>query len=204
MTEKPKLSADEQREIFRRFLYETGLTLVAFGKLCGLTNPMLSMFENGKRELSDKAWGRVHDAMNKVVVRNRARLEVKRAKVSEAAAKLPLTGYLSEMFLPNSREIVDRTRIAKSALRVKQVLDQIAERPSGKAELKALVEDLIGILGENLEERKRWLLRLQNLSSVDDPVIAEIMESFRREIETLEKQLAGKTSVTPAAEESAD
>jgi transcriptional regulator with XRE-family HTH domain len=39
-----------------------------------------------------------------------------------------------------------------------------------------------------LAERRDFLTRLQNLSSVDDPVIAEIIESFRREIAELEQQ----------------
>src|SRR5207245_188840 len=89
MTEQTKqLSADEQREIFRRFLYETRLTLVAFGKLCGLTNPMLSMFENGKRGLSDKAWVRVYDAMEKVAFENRANLEIRGGALHAAIAAL--------------------------------------------------------------------------------------------------------------------
>ncbi len=39
-------------------------------------------------------------------------------------------------------------------------------------------------------ERKRQLLALENLKSIDDPIISEIIESFRREIEEKDAILA--------------
>jgi transcriptional regulator with XRE-family HTH domain len=39
-----------------------------------------------------------------------------------------------------------------------------------------------------LKERRRWLPLLEKATSIDDPIIAEIIESFRREIAELEQQ----------------
>jgi transcriptional regulator with XRE-family HTH domain len=121
--------------------------------------------------------GDVADILWKTLTRTsyeQRKLEAREAKRQARLFGVPLTGSLSEMSMPNSRKIV--TRIAKNALRVEQERDQLKARVS----------------------------RLENLKGIDDPVIAEVIESYRREIETLEKQLTEKTPVTPSAEEGAD
>jgi transcriptional regulator with XRE-family HTH domain len=49
-----------------------------------------------------------------------------------------------------------------------------------------------------LKERKRYLPRLENITSVDDPVIQEITASFRREIADLEAALRSQKVQTDA------
>jgi len=51
-----------------------------------------------------------------------------------------------------------------------------------------MADTLLNERAELLAERKSFLSRLKSLSSIEDPVIAEIMESFRREISELEQQ----------------
>jgi DNA-binding transcriptional regulator YiaG len=51
-----------------------------------------------------------------------------------------------------------------------------------------MVRTLLAERDTLLAERRDFLTRLQNLSSIDDPVIAEVIESFRREIAELEQQ----------------
>jgi len=38
-------------------------------------------------------------------------------------------------------------------------------------------------------ERKRQLAALENLQSIDDPIISELIESFRRELSEKDKQI---------------
>ena len=54
-----KLSLRDRRRLLRAFRKQTGLTLVELGKLSGLSNPMLSQFENGNVNLSAEAASRL-------------------------------------------------------------------------------------------------------------------------------------------------
>jgi transcriptional regulator with XRE-family HTH domain len=52
-----------------------------------------------------------------------------------------------------------------------------------------LAGEVIEKLREHRIERKRQLAALENLQSIDDPIISELIESFRREIAEKDKQL---------------
>ena len=83
----------QQRKMLRKFREQYSVTLVEFGQLCGISNPMLSQFENGNRNLSPDAWARVQAAMEKwPAIKKRARMLTTRMFADEfladAAARL--------------------------------------------------------------------------------------------------------------------
>jgi|HubBroStandDraft_6_1064221.scaffolds.fasta_scaffold624439_2 transcriptional regulator with XRE-family HTH domain len=155
MPENPtKVPLRERRKLLRLFRKQNRMSLSALGELAGLSQPMLSQFENGDRDLSEEAWTRVLDAMEKFLLRANANYKAEIAQAQETAAKLGARPYRG----------------------FKEALEHI--------DLKSLLEHSSKVL----EEKKSQAERLKSLSSIDDPVIAEIMESFRREIIELERQ----------------
>jgi transcriptional regulator with XRE-family HTH domain len=94
--ESPDLSTSERRELFRQFRKYTGITLTAFGEICGLTNPMLSMFEADKRDLSDKAWARVFAAITQVVAQYEAKYKAEHAKLSGETTRIIVNNAVIE------------------------------------------------------------------------------------------------------------
>lgn len=75
-------------KLLRKFRKQYGIKLVEFGKLCKISQPMLSQFERGDHNLSDEAWTRVLEAMGKLLLEDENRRKEERAKASETAAKL--------------------------------------------------------------------------------------------------------------------
>lgn len=99
MTEtRERLPLSERRELLRDFRKQCGVTLTELGKLAHVSQPMLSQFENGARDLSAEAWDRVLDAMEKFLSRAKAEIIEKNeglkqqlAKAGETAEKLGVT-----------------------------------------------------------------------------------------------------------------
>lgn len=61
-----KKSADERGRLLRDFRKVYGVTLEEMAKLIGLSQPMLTRFETGTRNLSADAWARLLIAMGKI------------------------------------------------------------------------------------------------------------------------------------------
>lgn len=105
MTEtRERLPLSERRELLGDFRKQCGVTLTELGKLAHVSQPMLSQFENGARDLSAEAWDRVLGAMEKFLEANNAKqreriaeLEHERAKAEETAEKLGVTVALDLM-----------------------------------------------------------------------------------------------------------
>lgn len=83
----------QRRQQLRKFRKEYGITLANFGKLAGVSQPMLSRFERGRRDLSPEAWTRVLQTMGKLLDEDEKRRRAKRAKAEQTAAKLGVLLY---------------------------------------------------------------------------------------------------------------
>jgi transcriptional regulator with XRE-family HTH domain len=102
MTDK-KLPLRDRRRLLRAFRKLTGLTLVELGKLSGLSNPMLSQFENGKVNLSAGAASRLLAVIGDIaanfvpnpITEDRAKSSAKMVLVQKIAAKLGASVALS-------------------------------------------------------------------------------------------------------------
>src|SRR5580704_2046878 len=94
MPENPtKVPLRERRKLLRLFRKQNRMSLSALGELAGLSQPLLSQFENGDRDLSEEAWTRVLDAMEKFLLRANANYKAEIAQAQETAAKLGARPY---------------------------------------------------------------------------------------------------------------
>jgi transcriptional regulator with XRE-family HTH domain len=89
-----KVPVHRRRKLLRAFRKQYGITLTEFGKVAGLSNPMLSQFENRARVLSDEAWSRVLAAMSKLLSEDEAKRKRELAKAEQTATKLGVFGGL--------------------------------------------------------------------------------------------------------------
>src|SRR5690242_18164572 len=78
MTEQVTLQ--QRRKTLRQFREEAGLSLEDLGKACGLSRSTLSRFENGERDLSEDAYNRVLEAIEKFLTKKRKALRLEEAK----------------------------------------------------------------------------------------------------------------------------
>jgi transcriptional regulator with XRE-family HTH domain len=78
------VSLGAKRKLLRRFRKKYGIGLVRFGKLARISQPMLSQFERGDRNLSAEAWVRVLDTIDKLVAEG----ATARAKEIQGARKV--------------------------------------------------------------------------------------------------------------------
>lgn len=99
MNETAKVPLGQRRKLLRAFRKQYGITLTDLGKLAGLSNPMLSQFENGNRDLSAEAWTRVLKAMSDLITEDNTKRLAEIGKAKETAAKLGAPGLdiLGEM-----------------------------------------------------------------------------------------------------------
>lgn len=149
--ESPALSTPERRERFRQFLKYTGITLIDFGEICGLTNPMLSMFKTEKRDLSDKAWARVDAAMTQVVAQHEAEYKAAAAKLSGETTRIIVNNAVSEA--KRKRQVEDAASTAVTDV-WKVVLSWTAACESRlSAEAREREKESLQLLKENVRDR---------------------------------------------------
>lgn len=206
----------EDRRNAAKFRDELGVTQADVAHMAKVSQAKLSLWENQfvdftpaelKRvgEVFDKLWKK-HGAPGfkamlagtwaeqrakwnkKQITRGRKSLR-KQARLSQMALaeKIGITVKRYQAFEANRIDLTDGEH-AKWADTISSILTQrLAANPWMRPAFMA--DNLLKERAELLAERKGFLSRLQSLVSIDDPVIAEIMESFRREIAQLEEQV---------------
>jgi transcriptional regulator with XRE-family HTH domain len=123
-----------KRRLLRKFREQYGITLVELGKLAGISQPMLSQFESGDRNLSPDAWADVLIAIGKLLEEYEAKRNEQFLKAKETAAKLtnsPLPSFIPPLMAeallsptPETQEQIE-TR-AEFFSEVEQVANDIA------------------------------------------------------------------------------
>jgi transcriptional regulator with XRE-family HTH domain len=81
MKNQENASPKERRKLLRAVRKLSGITLVELGKAANLSQPMLTQFERGDRDLSPEAWGRMVSALGKLIVRREAKRREQGAKL---------------------------------------------------------------------------------------------------------------------------
>ncbi|SRR6266567_893725 len=66
-----RFSLDQRRKVVRKFRKQLKLSQTEFAALAGLSAPMLSLFENGQRDLSAAAFVRVEDAITEALAQRK-------------------------------------------------------------------------------------------------------------------------------------
>lgn len=89
ITEKALL--DERRQLLRELRQAGRIDLKKFANRANISYAMLSQFENGKRNLSEKAWKRVRGVLEKYYHRPNAAMKAKRSSVREIIGRLDPT-----------------------------------------------------------------------------------------------------------------
>jgi len=111
---------DERRRRVRDFREHVGMDLKAFAKLAKISYAMLSQFENGNRNLSEKAWGRVQGAIEKIYHRPGIAAKVDPSTLRQIVGSLTANvGYpvLTTKYDAQTRqELDDDLKFAKSIL----------------------------------------------------------------------------------------
>lgn len=186
----------------------------------GISGSKLSLYENGFVDLTDAELRRLEKVLNALP---------KKSDVKPMPSPLFLiTGKTDDTFAERYAAWSEKKRIkARRSLRRQVKLTQIElareigiprkkliHWETGRLELsdaefakwqQVIIEHYVAQKKADpwarLEVRIQSALNAHEGKILDHPLIMEIMESFRRESETLEEQLTEKTSVTSAAEE---
>jgi len=185
MAETSKAEMRRRGKLLRVFRKRYKITLTELGKIAGLSQPMLSQFERGDHGLSPRAYGRLCAAMGKLLREDEQRRTEERVKASEIAAKLGVGNQLANLaglaglggsdWKPPATVAVAGGYEEAFALCVPR--------------LQAL-QEIFREEAERKRERQRQLAELEvfkNARNIDDPIISELIESFRREIEEKDK-----------------
>jgi transcriptional regulator with XRE-family HTH domain len=212
MPENPtKVPLRERRKLLRLFRKQNRMSLSALGKLAGLSQPMLSQFENGDRDLSEEAWARVLDSMEKFLLTANENYKAEITKAKETAVKLGVSGLLRAQTEPELDGILSSMTAAEAEaaipllenLSAKLDKESVAWRIArvARGELRLKVKEwnaqrlrnlyaLQEMFRKKSEERKRQLEALERLpGALDDPIVVGLIESLRRELEEKSREL---------------
>jgi transcriptional regulator with XRE-family HTH domain len=195
-TEKDKkLTLQERRDLVREFRKRTGCTLVELGELADVSNPMLSQFETGARNLSEKAWERVLDAMKAARKDPKAVLHSQPPYVQRMWHKMrvlylllkadPRTVADYERFLATLRD--EECRVALEEMNTKELIvarEQIADTGSalGGSNRRGIRQF---VASTQPEDRKRWFASAENLPITE---AEKLLNDLRRELKQKESQ----------------
>ena len=103
-----------RRKMLRDFRKRMGVTLVKLGGEAKVSQPMLSQFEKGDRDLSADAWKRVHAAMQTLIEHDKAKHKTEVADAREIAARLGPDMYscIERRFSTDARsEVAEELRL---------------------------------------------------------------------------------------------
>jgi transcriptional regulator with XRE-family HTH domain len=204
-------TADGQRHVVRRLRNGLNLTQAELAQKVQINDSKLSLFENGLIELSDDEWKRV----SRFLFSHKGpwkpgQLDMLagtyEARQAQWQKHLDSRKHTNRRFLRKQAGMSQRELALATGIPRNKIIEWEAGRLELTAKEQAKWQEVIQAaesrrkhsdpwwklkvahyaIEDLLEDRKRWLPRLQNLTSVDDPVIAEIIASFRREISELE------------------
>ncbi len=197
----------ERRKLVREFREQTNLGLTELASIAGLSQPMLSQFENGVRNLSEEAWARVLAAMEKFLLTANENYKAEIAKAEETAAKLGVSGLLRAQTEPELDGILSSMPAGKAEAAI-PLLESLSAKLDGKSVAWRIVRVALGelrlkvkeykterlrnlyALQEIFRERKRQLEALERLpGALDDPIVVGLIESLRRELEEQSREL---------------
>jgi transcriptional regulator with XRE-family HTH domain len=186
MPETP-LTPRQKRKLLRKVREQGGLSLEELGKRSGLSRSMISKFELGKRDLSEQAWQRVADAMEKFLIEDvekfKAQIEKSKAQIAsmerDLAAKQDATGTPARKLgvAPMSLRAlaggaITREAYAESCRRAEQEYG-----PHWREVFQALIDG--GRREQNLEARigeLRDLLAVETHMALDEAEARDIRE----------------------------
>lgn len=217
---------EEQRLLLRELRRNHEITLSELAKVAKVSQPMLSQFERGDRNLSADAWIRTVEAIAKLLTKRRVKRaprlgNLQAALLLDPGAQLAAERERREQELERSLHQLARLGVAitnpqkgiqegwlrttvSSVYRPKNsqtywirfsVNGRAYPEENANTESKEEARNFLNKrteekLREQETERKRQLAALEKLQSrVDDPIISELIESFRREIAEKDKQL---------------
>jgi transcriptional regulator with XRE-family HTH domain len=213
-----KVPLRERRKLVRSFRKQTGLTLKALGELAGLSFAMIAKFENGTRDLSEASWTRLREAMDNFAHTATENYKERIDAAKETVARLSpeaverirenANRILAGDFPIKESEELD-SYIAERFARILGCdvshIESLWKDPNGGAELDRLAAEKLesipfaerSLLHQYaaakalLDRQLRWIESIERAQSqVNDPVLSEIIQSFRSEIAELEKQNA--------------
>lgn len=133
-----KVPLSERRERLRAFRKKNRMSLAEFGKLAGLSQPMLSQFENGDRELSEDAWRRVQKAMDRHLDKNAVQQRGRQPLMSLFAnAPKSEWGKLAPEYERELRRWCSGASVDKIAKEAKIPVGKMLRYEAGRVELTA-------------------------------------------------------------------
>jgi transcriptional regulator with XRE-family HTH domain len=158
----PTLKWYEDPKVFRERRKQLGLTQQRLAKKSSVDRAVIANIESGRRSLTGGVAELLWDALDRMSILRSRELLTPAERASERA-KLKLSEQEYESFFQS-------------------FVEDLKKRD---AELEQKYQSL-------LAKRKGQLEALERATSLDDPIVKEVIETFRREIADLNKQLKKK------------
>ena len=188
-------------QVARKFLRSTReharLNQLELSKLSGVPQSNIHRIEHGKQGISPHVLSRLLRVIEKRIEKNHrdARRDQKVLELSQKYGVLPEADLLA---LWRKEEKAERDRIYKEAFDKYTKEFAALGNLTAYATLRQLVEgtgttsvvplpELLATSRTQEAERKRQLAALENAQSLDDPIVKEVIQLFREEIDRLEK-----------------
>lgn len=170
------------------------ISQLELSKLSGVPQPNLNRIESGEAGFTARTFARLNNALEKRLYANyrHARRAEKLMQLSQKYGPRPQRELLA---LLKTEERAAREIARKTAL--EGYREQFSGPLAQYAALSAIVEGKTNYLAEYAAiivaarqqeiDRKRQLAALESATSLDDPIVQEVIQLFRDEIEKLEK-----------------
>jgi transcriptional regulator with XRE-family HTH domain len=168
----------------RKLREKHGVTLRDLAEVCGIDFTLINKYENGHRDLSEETFWQLRDGIDKVREREE---EEKRDR--QALAQLFEQGQIDR----DTRAALINRFFADPSFRSVYVDEyhKFGALHPDRHLTREQAEAIRARAGERMERNARWIESLEKAQSqVNDPVLSEIILSFRNEIAELEERNA--------------
>jgi len=158
-------------------------------RLSGVPQPNLNRIESGEQEgFTARTFVRLYNAIEKRLIANHrhARRAEKLMQLSQKHGPLPQRELLALLAKEEKAALAEKFAALKSLGPLAQYA-ALASLGKGKTNYSAQYAAIIGEARQQEIDRKRQLAALENATSLDDPIVQEVIQLFRDEIENLEK-----------------
>jgi transcriptional regulator with XRE-family HTH domain len=156
-------------------------------RLSGVPQPNLNRIESGAAGFTARTFVRLYNAIEKRLYANHrhARRAEKLMQLSQKHGPLPQRELLALLGKEEKAALAEKFAALKSLgpLAHYAQLTAIGEGKTNFAQYAAI----IGEARQQEIDRKRQLVALENATSLDDPIVQEVIQLFRDEIEKLEQ-----------------
>lgn len=189
----------------RKLREKHDVNLRDLGEATGVDHSLIAKYENGRRTLSEETFEHLRAGIEDAQKLAQYKSNQKNAAKKVLLAMAPKRGALHDALMPDAPRGALHESLGLPDSALGRAVATYQPRAAISPELVSAIVNYVGALQDgnealaemlvkSREDQARKLAALENLESVSDPIVSELIESFRREIEEKDQLIQAMNS----------